>query len=65
MMMTMMMMMMMITAMMTIMMVMMMMMWSRADSETRTADSETNLPADSETKIRKLQPRIRKLRFGN
>ena len=39
--------------------------WSRADSETRTADSETNGHADSETKIRKLKPRIRKLGFGN
>ena len=38
---------------------------SRADSETRTADSETNEHADSETKIRKLTPRIRKLGFGN
>ena len=38
---------------------------SRADSETRTADSETNGHADSETKIRKLTPRIRKLGFGN
>ena len=38
---------------------------SRADSETRTADSETNGHADSETKIRKLKPRIRKLGFGN
>ena len=38
---------------------------SRADSETRTADSETNGHADSETKTRKLTPRIRKLGFGN
>ena len=46
--------------------------WSRADSKSKTADSETNIHADSETKIRKLKPQIRKLKpqiqklsFGN
>ena len=38
---------------------------SSADLETRTMDSEMNMHADSETKIRKLKPQIRKRRFGN
>ena len=38
---------------------------SSADLETKTMDSEMNMHADSETKIRKLKPQIRKRRFGN
>ena len=39
---------------------------SSADLETKTMDSEMNMhAADSETKIRKLKPQIRKRRFGN
>ena len=38
---------------------------SSTDLETKTMDSEMNMHADSETKIRKLKPQIRKRRFGN